>query len=63
MVLCLKWHGRKNQSRAMWQTNFLTERVGKKKKKEEEPLHGGGGLKCCVEPSYTENAGSVGKEN
>lgn len=31
-----------NQSRAMWQTNFLTERGRKrKKKKKEEPLHGG----------------------
>lgn len=35
-------------------TNVLTEK---------EPLRGEtvGSLKCCVEPSYTENAGSVEK--
>lgn len=43
-----------NQSRVKRQTNFLTEK--------KEPLHGEtlGSLKCCVETSYTENAGSVG---
>lgn len=45
-----------NQSRVKRQTNFLTEK--------KESLHGEtlGSLKCCVETSYTENAGSVGGE-